>query len=371
MTKRRASKKVSTLNSDDGLDEVLDELSADLNKMFGDNSVMRLDSQDTLSRVDRWFTSRSIVIDSVLRGTRPVGASLMPYGRMMEISGPEDSGKSTACAHAAAEVQSKGGIVLITDTEEKIDAGYWGRLGVNLKRCVRIKAESVKEVFNKQYASIQLAHKRAPERELLSIWDSLGGTSIHDSVVDDKLEESPMDQAEKFSMRRAKQIGEGVELMHGIVAKTRCCYLWTNHEYSKMNVKFGSPREQRGGRKPKYYATVRLQLTPMGAITVDDPVSGKKMEIGQKVLVRALKNHMSGIKLQRIAFVMSGVGFSNDMTVFETARQMKAITGKGWYEWVTPKGEVVGKFQGFNGFMEKVVPHPEYDDLFASVLQTL
>lgn len=375
MAGRRKVAKVTKLSDhkkkiDDGVDKILDQLQDDLNKKFGDNSVMRLGSQSTLNRLDEWVSSRSMVVDAVLRGGRPLGSSLIPFGRMMEISGLEDSGKSTLCAHIAAEVQSKGGIVLITDTEEKIASDYWSKLGVDLNRVVKIYADNVKEVFDKQFHMLQLAREKAPGRLVLSIWDSLGGTSIH-NIVDANSSESPMEQAEKFSMRRAKQVGEGVELLHGIVAKTRTCYLWTNHEYTKMNVKFGSPREVRGGKKPKYYATVRLQLTPVGALTETDAVTGRTKEYGQQVLVKALKNHMSGIKLQRPAYILSGVGFSDEMTVFETARKMKAITGKNWYEWVTPKGEVVGKFQGYKGFLEQVVPHPEYKDLYDAVLQTM
>ena len=370
MAKRRAAK-TSPIKAGADVDDVLNELQDDLNKLFGDNSVMRLDSQDTLSRVDHWVTSRSIVVDSVLRGGQPPGSPLVPFGRMMEISGPEDSGKSTLCAHIAAEVQAKGGIVLITDTEEKIAADYWAKLGVDLSRVVRIYADNVKEVFNKQFHMLQMAREKAPDRLVLSIWDSLGGTSIHNIVEANNDKESPMDQAEKFAMRRAKQIGEGVELIHSIVSKTRACYLWTNHEYTKMNVKWGSPRETRGGRKPKYYATVRIQLTPSGSITETDPISNKTKELGQKVMVRALKNHMSGIKLQREAFVMSGLGFCNEMTVFDTAKKMKSINTSGsWSTWTTPSGDDI-KFQGFNGFMDKVVSHPEYDDLFNAILHTL
>jgi recombination protein RecA len=649
MAGKRKATKVSKLKSGDEVDNILGELQDDLNKLFGDDSVMRLDSQDTLSHVDHWVSSRSMVVDAVLRGGRPVGSSLVPFGRMMEVSGPEDcldgetfiqyetrlpdgtrinhkggsleklfrrfygmsfkgraplkgprvftapsmndegrifqnhivdvvdvgmkdcfeivtrsgavlvataehkffvgtgyqplanlvegstvflhnrtpyrvdldqmsgsaverpqlylkhhpvagvkfvedgkyryhrlarsravieadmndlslddyvnrlndncldelvflrsdqhvhhcdenylnddlsnlvvleraqhtrqhaikkhnnlrytvvqdvvesiqpvgcrrvfdlkmeapfnnfianglvvhnSGKSTLCAQIAAEVQSKGGLVLITDTEEKIDKSYWAKLGVDLKRCVRIQCQSVREVFDKQYKALKVARDKAPDRLVLMLWDSLGGTSIHD-LVDESLDESPMEQAEKFAMRRAKQIGEGVELIHSIVARTRACYLWTNHEYTKIGVRFGSPREVRGGRKPKYYATVRLQLTPVGGLTETDVVTGKTKEYGSTILVKALKNHMSGIKLSRPAFVLSGVGFDDNMTVFETARKMKVITGKSWCEWVTPKGEVVGKFQGYKGFLEKVVPHPEYEDLYDAVLQTM
>jgi RecA/RadA recombinase len=280
-----------------------------------------------------------------------------------------NSGKSTLCAQIAAETQSKGGIVITVDTEERIDTEYWTKLGVDVSTILRIQAGSVDDVFNKQYTALNLLKSKAPEKLVLMVWDSLGGTRPLD-MVDDKAKETPMEQAEKFAMRQAKRISQGMELINGVVASTRACYLYTNHEYTKMGVTYGSARETRGGEKPRYLATVRLQLTPIGHIYEEDVVTGQKQVIGNKVQVKALKNSMAGILMTREAVVMANKGFVNEYAVFDIATRLGLIVKSG--SWSKFKGaEKEYSFQGFNGFMDVVVPTKDYESLFSDVVSQL
>ena len=358
---------------DTAVDGILTKIQGDLNKAFGSDASMRLDAQDTLSRVDNWVSTRSIVVDAVLRGGRPVGSSLMPFGRQVEISGPPNSGKTTLCAQIAAEVQSKGGIVVITDTEERVDHVYWRKLGVDISRIIRIQAEGLEDVFDKQYRALQFVQKEAPDRFVLLIWDSLGAVSGVDLVEPDS-KESPMTQAQKFGMRQAKVISDGMRLINGIISKTRACYLYTNHEYTAIGTQWGPARETMGGNKPKYFATVRLQLTGCGAIKETDAATGQEQIIGQKIRVKALKNSMAGILKECEAVVMAHRGFVNDYTVWEVGARLGFIVKENkssWSVWVTPQTHQEVKFQGYNGFVEKVVSHPEFNDLVSNVLAFL
>jgi recombination protein RecA len=359
----------SALHTTDDTDEVLNAIQSDLNQAFGDESAMRLDAQETLSRVDDWVSSRSIVVDAVLRGGRPVGSSLVPFGRQMEISGPPNSGKTTLCAQIAGEVQSQGGLVIVTDTEERIDHEYWSKLGVNVSRVLRIHANSLKEVYNKQYRALQFARDKAPDKRILLLWDSLGGTAGVD-VVDPSAKDDPMTQAEKFSMRSAKVIGDGLTLINSIISQTRAAYIWTNHEYTQIGTSYGDPRETKGGQKPKYMATVRLRLTPAGQVKEPDVASGQDRVIGQKVRVKALKNSMAGILKEHEAMVMAGRGYVNEWTVFEVGGRMGFISKAGSWSMVKMGGDEV-KFQGFSGFEEKVVVHPNYAELVAQVVECM
>lgn len=279
-----------------------------------------------------------------------------------------NSGKTTLCAQIAAEVQSKGGIVVVTDTEERIAHDYWKALGVDISRIIRIHANSLKEVFNKQYRALQFAREHAKDRLILLIWDSLGGTS-GTPVVEEDAEIDPMTQAEKFAMRRAAIISQGIELINGIITQTRACYLYTNHEYTKIGVTWGSNRETRGGGKPKYFATVRIQLTPVGVVKEAD-VSGDEQIIGQRIKVKALKNSMAGVLMSREAVLMSGKGFVNEYAVLSGAVRLGLITqNKAWYSWTNPKdpSEEI-KFQGFEGFCSKIMTHSEYPSLINEVI---
>ena len=280
-----------------------------------------------------------------------------------------NSGKSTLCAQVAAETQAQGGLVMVTDTESKIAEYYWQALGVDTERIVHLNASTLENVFDRQHKAIRLAHQHWPDRPVLMIWDSLGGTAGAD-LFDEDSDESPMEQAQKFGMRQAKIISDGMSLINDVITRTRVCYLYTNHEYQKIGVKWGSSRETRGGGKPKYYATVRLQLTTVGRIKEHDEFSEHEREIGKQIRVKALKNHMSGQLLERDAVVMSGRGFVDSYTVLDVAKRIGAVTGKGWATWTAPSGAVV-KFQGWRGFEEKVVPHPEYELLCKQVRDVL
>jgi recombination protein RecA len=354
----------------DEIDDVLNAIQGDLNAAFGADAAMRLDAQETLSRVDHWVSSRSIIVDAVLRGGRPMGASLVPFGRQIEVSGPPNSGKTTLCAHIAAEVQAKGGLVIVTDTEERIDHVYWGKLGVDVSRVLRIHADSVKEVFNKQYRALQFARDKAPDKQILLIWDSLGGTAGVD-MVDPDSKDDPMTQAEKFNMRKAKQIGDGIVLINSVITQTRTCYLYTNHEYTQIGTSWGDPRETHGGMKVKYYATVRLRLTPAGQIKEKNPTSDHDTVVGQKIRVKALKNSMAGVLKECDAAVMANRGYVNSFSVWDMAQRLGLISKAGaWSEVKMPGGGKVS-FQGFNGFEEKVVTHDEYPELLAHVVEAL
>lgn len=356
--------------AENDVEDVLSALQSDFNAKFGDGAAARLDDATTLANISYSISTGNMVFDSVLRGGRPFGSSLLPFGRQVEISGLENSGKTTFCAQVAAQVQRQGGIVVITDTEERIDEAYWTTLGVNTNQILRLVATSVEDVFNKQYECLNLVRKIDSDRPVLMLWDSLGGTSTA-NLIDPKSKDSPMDQASKAYGRAAKEISDGMRLINEVVAITRTCYLYTNHMYAKMGVTWGDKYETYGGQKPKYMATVRLRLSRVGRITETDPLSSKDMEIGSAVRVKALKNSMAPQLLERDAVLLGGRGFVNEYTVFDAASRAKLITRKGsWSTWITPSGEEV-KFQGFNGFEKSVVTHKEYPELYATVNESL
>ena len=354
----------------DDVDDILNALQNDFEKKFGDGSASRLTDPSTLSTVDYWISTGNIVVDSVLRGGRPVGSSLLPFGRQVEISGLEHSGKTTLCAQIAAEVQRLGGLVIVTDTEERIAKDYWTKLGVDVSKTLRIQADSVEDVFNKQYEMLTMVHKIASDKPTLMLWDSLGGTSTKD-MIDPKSKDTAMTQIKQAYGKSAKDISDGMRLINSIVAETRACYLYTNHMYTKVGATYGPKYETYGGQKPKYMATVRLQLTRVGAIKEKDQFSAKEREIGARIRVRALKNSMAPQMLTRDAVLLGDRGFVNDYSVFDEGVKAGVITKAGaWSTWKAPSGEEI-KFQGFNGFETKVVPHPEYTELFSQVNASL
>lgn len=359
---------VNTNTSGSKIDDMLAGMTETMNDSFGADTADTLSSATTLSNIDHWTSTRSMVVDKVIAGGRPMPCSILPFGRQTEISGLPGTGKTTLCAHIAAEVQSHGGIVVVTDTEERIDHPYWDALGVNTKKILNLKARTLEDVFERQYIFITNAIEKWPGVPILMLWDSLGGTST-DSIMDDTdakgatKKDSIMERAKKAMMVKAKLISAGMEIINPVVARSRVAYVYTNTLYQKP-VDYGDPWETPGGNKKNFFATLRLRLTVTGQITEEDETTDKKSVIGQWITVRAIKNSMAPMKIELPAAVMGGIGYSDDYTVWKLGTAMKVmVRPKGsWTTWTTPKGEEV-KFQGYAGFVEKVKTHPEYADL--------
>jgi RecA/RadA recombinase len=356
-----ARRKPAKKEQADVLDAHLSALQSEMNKEFGADTAVRGDSSDVLSTVDKWISTRSIAIDKVVAGGRPLPCSVIPYGRQVEISGPPHAGKTTACAQTVAEAQRDGALVIVTDTEERIDKDYWKALGVDCGRYLNLRADTLEEVFEKQYRAILKMKKLAPERDLLMLWDSVGGTRSR-KVMDEESKTTFMERAAKIMGRNAKVIGDGVNALNEVIPSSNVCYLYTNHVYTKMNVQYGDPMETYGGNRLKFLATLRLRLTPGKELREEDQF-GNVQSVGKWVNVKSLKNSMAPMLMTKRAVVMGGLGFSNEYLVWDVAKQAKWITtAGGWSTWETPKGEKV-KFQGWTGFQAKVAMHPEYIDL--------
>lgn len=358
------------------MDDMFDSMQEEMNEAFGKGTAQRLSSAATLSKVEFWVSTRSLIVDKVLLGARPTGASLIPFGRQTEISGLPGVGKTTLCAQLAAEVQQSGGFVVVTDTEERIDHPYWQSLGVNTDKILNLTARTLEEVFEKQHKFIETSNAKWPKIPILMLWDSLGGTST-DSILEEKDEkghqkkDSIMTRAKKAMMVKAKLISAGMEVINPLVAKSKVAYVYTNTLYQKPDVDYGDPWVTPGGNKKDFFATVRIRLRRKEEIAREDETVSAKNVLGHRVEVKALKNSMAPQLRTIEAVIVGGRGFCNEYTVWEIADSMKLITKSGaWSTWTTPKGEEV-KFQGWNGFLEKVATHPEYPDLFAAVAERI
>lgn len=360
------------------IDDMLAGMTEVMNESFGPDTADILSSASTLSQIDQYTSTRSMVVDKVIAGGRPMPCSLLPFGRQTEISGLPGTGKTTLCAHLAAEVQSKGGIVVVTDTEERIDHPYWQSLGVRTDKLLNLKARTLEDVFERQYVFIDKSLAKWSGIPILMLWDSLGGTST-DSIMDDHdaggkaKKDSIMERAKKAMMVKAKLISAGMEIVNPLVARSKVAYVYTNTLYMKPNIEYGDPWETPGGNKKNFFATLRLRLTVTGAIKEEDETTDKVTTIGHWVTVKAIKNSMAPMKVELPAAVIGGVGYSDEYTVWKLGTALKVMEkpAKGsWTTWKTPKGDEV-KFQGFAGFVDKVKSHPEYPDLYQMVQERL
>ncbi|MCF6205314.1 MAG: hypothetical protein L3J47_00275 [Sulfurovum sp.] len=356
-----AAKKVAKKPKVDPFDAFHDALKSDM----GD-SVRKLSSDSILSSIEFSVSTGSIVIDKILAGGRETPCSMIPFGRQVEVSGLNSSGKTSLCAQIACQTQKMGGLVVITDTEERIDKDYWTMLGVDLNRVINLSATTIEDVFNKQEKCIKVHASMKSDVPMLMIWDSVGGTSSGD-VLEGKGE--LMERAKKMYGREAKLIGTGVKALNHLIAANKVCYLYTNHIYNNMNVGYGDTKTEYGGEKLKFHATVRLRLTKIADLKVEDQF-GNKQKYGQRVRIKANKNSMAPMQMEKEAVIIGGLGFSNEYTVFEIGKKAGLIKTSGSWSTATLGTDQV-KFQGWSGFQEKVVTHEKYDELLAAVVAVL
>jgi recombination protein RecA len=360
--------KLEIVEGEASIDDILAEIQESLNDEFGKDSAQRLNDESALSNVSTWCSTGSIIVDAVIAGGRTLPCSIIPFGRQVEIAGLPGSGKTTLCAQIAAQTQKLGGIVVMVDTEERVDSDYWTALGVDCSKIINLHGKTLEDVFTKQAHCIQLMQEKAPGIPLLMIWDSVGATSS-DSVAMPNKDQSFMEAAEKNMGRDAKVIGAGMKVINKLVAESKCCYLYTNHVYNKVGVVYGAKTTTPGGEKLKFFATLRLELTRGQTIREEDEF-GNEYDAGCHVWVKSNKNSMAPRLMKKEAIIIGGKGFSNEHSVFEAAKTLKLIETKGaWSSWVASNGEV--KFQGLQGFFDHVVTHPDYQVLVDAVVASL
>lgn len=341
-------------------DSVINMLSSEMIKEFGADAVTSLD--DSNSRIEHWCSTRNMVIDKVLSGGNADPCPLIPFGRQTEIAGLNGTGKTTLCAQIIAEAQKKNIMVVVSDTEDRIETGYWHQLGVDTSKILSARGSSLEDVFRKQIKFIKILREKAPERLVLMLWDSIA--SVGSNVL--ATSEDPM--SEKSMMADPRILGQGMKSINQLISESNIGYIYTNHLYHKPAA-FGDPYETWGGEKIKFFATVRLRLTHVGQIKEKDD-NGNDQVIGSKIRISAKKNSMAPMRLTLDAALLGGKGFSNEYTVYEKAEELKIISKSGpWSTWKAGEEEI--KFQGFRGFQQKVVEHPQYATLEAQVRERL
>jgi len=328
-----------------------------MEKKFGKESAFIPNSGTILCKVEHSVSTRNFLIDSAIAGGLPMPRPLVPFGRMTEISGLNSTGKTTLLGMIVAETQATGGIAAVSDTEQALDLAYWEQLGVDLERLIIVPAATIEEVFEKDEALIEVIRDAGDERLICLGWDSLGGTPT-------KAQEAAAAD-DKFYAEAAKVVGQNLQRVVNKISKQRIAFVITNHLYRKMDVKYGDPWETYGGEKMKFFATLRIRLQSIGAIS--EGTDEEKTTIGHKIKVKILKNKMAPILRTVEVPCIGGFGFSLDYSVFEQGQKQGIIAGTTWKTWKTGKTEI--KFQGWRGFREKVMTHPEYPELVSEVVK--
>lgn len=294
-------------------DLILQQTLKEIEKTFGKGSVMKLGEKQHVD-VDVIPTG-SLLIDNVL------GVGGYPRGRVIEIYGPESSGKTTLALHAIAECQMKGGRAAFVDAEHAIDPVYAKNLGVNIDDLILSQPDSGEQA--------------------LEIVEMLAASKAIDLIIVDSVA-ALVPQAELDGVMGDNQVGLQARLMSkamrklaGILNKSSCAIIFINQIREKVGVIYGNPETTSGGRALKFFSSIRIDIRRTEAIKNGSDI------IGNSCTVKVVKNKVSApFKTCKIDIIY-GKGISKEGEILDLACEMNIIKKSGsWYEYA---GEKIGQ----------------------------
>ena len=297
----------------DQKDVLLSDTISQIEKQFGKGSIMKLGDRSNVD-VDA-ISSGSLKIDEAL------GIGGYPKGRIVEIYGPESSGKTTLALHAIAEVQKKGGRAAFIDAENAIDPKYAQNLGVNIAELILSQPDSGEQA--------------------LEICEMLIRSGAIDLVVVDSVA-ALVPQAELDGEMGDSQVGLQARLMSkamrklsGVMNKSECTAIFINQLREKVGIVYGNPETTPGGRALKFYSSVRLDIRKSEAIKIGTDI------VGNKVNVKVVKNKVAPPFKVAAIEIMYGEGISYMGEILDMSVDYDLIQKSG--AWFSHNGEKIGQ----------------------------
>ena len=311
-------------------DKTLDQVMLDIEKQFGKGAVMKLGDQPH-QKIDT-ISSGSIALDVAL------GIGGYPKGRIIEIYGPESSGKTTFALHAIAEAQKKGGRAAFIDAEHALDPTYAEKIGVNINELLLSQPDN-----GEQALEICEALVRSGAISIVVI-DSVA------ALVPQAEIEGEMGDAHVGL--QARLMSQALRKLSGIINKTNTVCIFINQLREKVGILFGNPETTPGGRALKFYASVRLEIRKGEQIKLGTDV------IGSKTNIKVVKNKMAPPFKTCSVDIMYGEGVSKTGEIVDMAADFGILEKSGaWYAY---NGEKVG--QGRENVKDWLKKNPDIAD---------
>jgi len=298
-----------------------------IDKSFGKGTVMRLGDKPEMN-VEAIPTG-SLALDAAL------GIGGVPKGRIIEIYGPESSGKTTLALHILAEAQKQGGEVAFVDAEHALDPVYAAALGVDIDNLLVSQPDTGEQA--------------------LEITDALVRSGAVDAVVVDSVaalvpkQEIEGEMGDTFVGLQARLMSQALRKLAGTIAKTNCVVIFINQLRMKIGVMYGNPETTTGGNALKFYSSVRLDVRRVESIKEGGNV------IGNKTRVKVVKNKVAPPFKEAYFDIMYGQGISKWGELVDMAVQMDIVQKSG--SWFSMGDERIG--QGANSVKEYLIKNPE------------
>lgn len=301
-----------------------------IEKQFGKGSIMRLGAEETLVAQDV-----PVVPTGALSLDVALGIGGYPRGRIVEIYGPEASGKTTLTLHAIAEVQKQGGVAAFVDAEHALDVAYARRLGVRTDDLLISQPDT-----GEQALEIADMLVRSGGIDLLVV-DSVAAL-VPRAEIEGEMGDSHMGL-------QARLMSQALRKLTGSINRSKTLVIFINQIRMKIGVMFGSPETTTGGNALKFYATVRLDIRRIGAIKDGENV------VGSRTKVKVVKNKMAP-PFKEVEFdIIYGEGISREGDLLDLGVQHEIIEKSG--TWYTYKDQRVG--QGRENAKAYLKEHPD------------
>ena len=339
MSKAAPAKTASTAVVVPGRDKNIELALSSITKQFGEGSIMRLGS-NTKMKVETLSTG-SLAIDLAL------GVGGLPKGRIIEIYGPESSGKTTFCLSVIAEAQKKGGLAAFIDVEHALDPKYARVVGVNLDDLLVSQPDSGEDALNIMETLI-----RSNSIDVI-VLDSVAAL-ITKAELDGQMGDMTMGS-------QARLMSQAMRRLTAVVSKTNCVCIFTNQIREKIGVMFGSPETTSGGRALKFFSSVRIDIRRKDQIKTPD---GKV--IGNRTKIKVVKNKVAPPFTEVEFDIMYDEGISKIGSLLDLGLEHKILEKKG--AWIAYEGALVG--QGRDAAKAALKEKPELaEKISAAILE--